>query len=171
MVAISFIAPSISNAFAIFCTNAILQVISYFLIWKKSVNFADEPGLLDQVLFWETSMFFLCVLFFTVLQKRELKQFFLYEELKKKQEQMTSVFDAQSDAVVIMGQETSLNETIQQDYELVEHKLPEFMFNNSKSTELFGIDLQNLQNQKTQVAESFLDEQKFVCLDTKSKDH
>ena len=84
---------------------------------------------------------------------------------------MTSVFDAQSDAVVIMGQEVSLNETIQQDYELVEPKLPEFMFSNSKSTELFGIDLQNLKNERTQMAESFLDEQKFVCLDTKNKDH
>ena len=67
MVAISFIAPSISNAFTIFTTNAILQVISYFLVWKKTVDFAKDPGLLDTVLFYETSMFFLSLLFFTVL--------------------------------------------------------------------------------------------------------
>ena len=55
---------------------------------------------------------------------------------------MTTIFDAQSDAVVIVGQDVSKSEeNKQEEYELVELKLPEFKFCNSKSVELFGVDL------------------------------
>ena len=142
MLAITFLAPSFSISFAIFISNSIVQVISYFLIWSKTVDFDNDPGLLDLIFFWYTSYFFFDLLYFVVLQKRELKQFFSYEELKKKQDQMTTIFDAQSDAVVIVGQDaTQLEENQQQEYELVELKLPEFKFCNSKSIELFGVDL------------------------------
>ena len=85
---------------------------------------------------------------------------------------MTTVFDAQSDAVVIVGQDANmLEDNQQQEYELVELRLPQFKFNNSKSVELFGVDLQNLNNETTQMIDSFLDIKKFVCLDTKTKEH
>ena len=71
---------------------------------------------------------------------------------------MTTIFDAQSDAVVIVGQDaTQLEENQQQEYELVELKLPEFKFCNSKSVELFGVDLKNLKQETTQMMENFLD--------------
>ena len=85
---------------------------------------------------------------------------------------MTTVFDAQSDAVVIVGQDANiLEDNQQQDYELVELKLPEFKFSNSKSVELFGVDLQNLKHETTKMMDSFLDIKKFVCLETKNKEY
>ena len=42
---------------------------------------------------------------FAVMQKRELKQFFSFQELKKKKGQLKTIFDAQSDAVVVVGQD------------------------------------------------------------------
>ena len=47
MLAITFLAPSFPISFAIFISNSIVQVISYFLIWSKTVDFANDPGLVD----------------------------------------------------------------------------------------------------------------------------
>ena len=43
---------------------------------------------------------------FVLQQRRELKQFFLIQDLKKKQVQMINVFNAQSDAVVVVDQDS-----------------------------------------------------------------
>ena len=94
---------------------------------------------------------------------------------------MTNVFNAQSDAVIVVEKEAYETQENQPDQQaLVEPKQPNFIFSNNKSGELFGADLQNLKNMRQQLVDNFLDCGKFVCVDkhikelsntAKSRDH
>ena len=83
---------------------------------------------------------------------------------------MTNVFNAQSDAVIVFNQNACLDDEQQgeaqqvQPLETLEQKLPEFLFTNRKSIDLFGIDLQELKLIDRQLALNFMKDQKFICL-------
>ena len=85
---------------------------------------------------------------------------------------MTDVFNAQSDAVIVFKQNAQLYDDDQgfasqasfQPQEPLQEKLPEFLFTNKKSIDLFGIDLQELKPENRQLESNFMDEKRFICL-------
>ena len=97
-----------------------MQVISFVLVWRKFIDFEKNPDLLEQIVFWHILFVVIDLACFMIFQKRELKQFFSYQELKKKQELLLHVFDAQSDAVIVVGQDAFQQQKDQEEYELVE---------------------------------------------------
>ena len=146
MIALCFLAPSWASVFNCYFANLIAQVISYNYAWKQIVPVGDHPGLIDQFSYWYVSIFFVTVMMFVLQQRRELKQFFLIQDLKKKQVQMINVFNAQSDAVVVVDQDscTPNQQSEQQgcgEIQATQKPSPQFLFSNRESIELFGTDL------------------------------
>ena len=139
-------------------TNLLMQTLDYLFVWRKMLGYDKDPALYERLITWQFFCIFSQLVVFAVMQKRELKQFFSYQEQKKKKEQLTTIFDAQSDAVIVVGQDAKQQQESQQEYELVEQKLPDFLFSNNKSKELFDYDLQNLKLEERQKADRFLDE-------------
>ena len=84
---------------------------------------------------------------------------------------MTNVFNAQSDAVIVFNQNAQPDDDDQdfaqqgQSLEALQEKLPEFLFTNKKSIDLFGIDLQELKLESRQLESNFMNEKRFICLD------
>ena len=69
------------------------------------MGYDKDPATYERLLLWHTFCIFSQLVVFVIMQKRELKQFFLYQGLKKKKEQLSLIFDAQSDAVIVVGQD------------------------------------------------------------------
>ena len=67
-----------------------------------------------------------CGVIFYMLQRRELKNFFAERRAQLKQEQVTTIFDSQSDAIVA-----------------IEKHSTGVLFNNKKSVSLFDYDFQS----------------------------
>ena len=65
----------------------------------------ELPGLRNAIINWYGQFFVLEMMFFVLSQKRELDRFFIIQDLKKKQIQMENVFDAQTNAVVVVNED------------------------------------------------------------------
>ena len=81
---------------------------------------------------------------------------------------MTEVFNAQSDAVIVFNQNAKLDDEDQggqQVHSLETLQLPKFLFTNTESINLFGIDLQELKLENRNFETNFMEEKKFICLD------
>ena len=126
----------------IYAANFCQCAFSYVLIWKEIVDPSYHELLVEQISFWIASFLIVETAFFVLYQKRELSQFFLIQDLKKKQVQMTNVFNAQDDAVVVVQQDQSYKIEAQElKIEESQQDVPSFLFSNRKSIELFGSDL------------------------------
>ena len=85
------------------------------------------------------------IVFFYMLQTRELRWFFEKKASVEKQEQLTRILDSQSDAIIVVNTDgVNQCESEQEGPLMYNNKLPEFLFCNSKSVELFGDHLGEL---------------------------
>ena len=92
MFIITLLAPSFISVLVLLIVNTITIAISFTFSWSKLTDL--DPVIVDQMLFWFSSFVVVDIMFFVLLQKRELTHFFSIQDLKKKQVQMTNVFNA-----------------------------------------------------------------------------
>ena len=92
MFIITLLAPSFISVVMLLIVNTITIAISFTFSWSKLTDL--DPVIVDQMLFWFSSFVVVDIMFFVLLQKRELTHFFSIQDLKKKQVQMTNVFNA-----------------------------------------------------------------------------
>ena len=130
LVLVCFVAPSFGSVFAIIVADAVVRVMHYQFVWSHKIDDSVDVETLTSVY----SSFVMAEIFlFVILQKRELATFFVLRDIEKKHVSMTTAFNAQSDAVIIVEEQASKSEQLQ------------VKFRNSKSIELFGIDRQDEQ--------------------------
>ena len=82
--AMTLLASSLLSSILVCAVTTGLQVSSYFLIWRHYINEENSAELTDRLTLIGTVGFFIGIVYFIILQKRELKQFFNQEDLKKK---------------------------------------------------------------------------------------
>ena len=80
----TLLASSLLSSMLVFLVTTGLQVTSYFLIWKHYIDEENGTELTDRLTLIGTVGFSIGMVYFIILQKRELKQFFNQEDLKKK---------------------------------------------------------------------------------------
>ena len=78
MLAVAFIAPSLTMVYIIHVTSTVFQIVTYMLVWQNIVEIEDHKDTLDQILLWWFPFLLVDTGFFILIQKRELAQFFLY---------------------------------------------------------------------------------------------
>ena len=78
MLAVAFVAPSLSMVYIIQATSTTFQIVTYMLVWQNIVEIEDHKDTLDQILLWWFPFLLVDTGFFILIQKRELAQFFLY---------------------------------------------------------------------------------------------
>ena len=87
---------------------------------------------------------------FYVLQKRELKRFYETREAQRKEQQVSQVLNAQSDAIFLVDADVEGQHNreivVNEDYK------PNFEFCNSRSVELFGFDLASINHLREDVS-------------------
>ena len=82
MFIITFLAPSFMSVVTLLIVNTIVSAISFTFTWSKLTDI--DPVIVDQMLFWFSSFVVIDIMFFVLLQKRELTHFFSIQDLKKK---------------------------------------------------------------------------------------
>ena len=82
--AMTLLASSLLSSILVFAVTTGLQVTSYFLVWRHYIDEDNNTELIDRLTLIGTVGFFIGIVYFIILQKRELKQFFNQEDLKKK---------------------------------------------------------------------------------------
>ena len=78
MLAVAFIAPSLTMVYIIHVTSTVFQIVTYMLVWVNIVDIEKHVDTLEQILLWWLPFILVDTVFFILIQKRELSQFFLY---------------------------------------------------------------------------------------------
>ena len=72
MLAVTFVAPSLSMVFVIHVTGILFQIVTYTLVWQNVVEIEDHQDTMEQILLWWFPFFIVTTGFFILIQKREL---------------------------------------------------------------------------------------------------
>ena len=80
----TLLASSLISSILVFAVTTGLQVASYFLVWKHYIDEENSEELTNMLTLIGTVGFTIGIVYFIILQKRELIQFFHQEDLKKK---------------------------------------------------------------------------------------
>ena len=80
----TLLASSLLSSILVFAVTTALQVTSYFFIWRYYIDEENSTELTDRLTLIGIVGFFIGIVYFIILQKRELKQFFNQEDLKKR---------------------------------------------------------------------------------------
>ena len=120
MIYATFLCVNFTNFFALIFSQSASQIIYGY--WFTSLSKGEALKLFLENPFYT----FLFGVIFYMLQKRELKNFFAERRTQLKHEQVKTIFDSQSDAIVA-----------------VENNDAEILFNNKNSVSLFDHDFQS----------------------------
>ena len=72
MLAVTFVAPSLSMLYVIHVTGILFQIVTYMLVWQTVAEIEDHSRTVEQILLWWFPFFIVDTGFFILIQKREL---------------------------------------------------------------------------------------------------
>ena len=107
LVLTSFVAPSLGSVFALLVADIVTRLIHYEFAWKSIIKDNQQEWTFQFIAYAYGTFLLFEIFFFIILQKSQLAQYFSFNDLEKKQSQMTNAFNAQSDAVIIVDHESS----------------------------------------------------------------
>ena len=109
------------------------------------------------------------IVLFYLMQKRELKRFYQQQDVSDQGQQVLTVLNSQSDAIVVVQSDSG--NLLQSDNELMKDNLFQFEFCNKQGLNLFGFyaveDLEN--SERTDLSEDMINIPRFIPLNSKKK--